>query len=237
MTQHYIGSKQVVAWPETRDGKAGYAVKYPDGYTSWSPQSTFDAAYLQQGHDGSRVTEQMVNAFIVGHESTRLGNHTVVLVRLRNGFTLIEESACVDPANYDQAVGEKYALEKAKKHVWNHLGFLLATARNGVDVSPQRAPTDNDIEAAARFDFGAALARLKTGTRIARAGWNGKGQFVYLVPAASYPVQTGAAKAHFGEGSLVPYNAYLALKGVDDTVSTWVPSVTDCLAEDWHVVE
>ncbi|HDR9100043.1 TPA: DUF2829 domain-containing protein [Burkholderia vietnamiensis] len=103
--------------------------------------------------------------------------------------------------------------------------------------APTRAPTDNDIEAAACSDFGAALAWLKTGARVARAGWNGKGQFVYLVPAASYPVQTGAAKAHFGESSLVPYNAYLALKGVDDTVSTWVPSVTDCLAEDWHVVE
>ena len=61
--------------------------------------------------------------------------------------------------------------------------------------------------------------------------------FVYHVPAASYPVQTGAAKAHFGEGSMVPYNAYLALKGVNDTVSTWVPSVTDCLAEDWYVIE
>lgn len=135
MTQHYIGSKQVLAWPEERDGKPGYAVKYPDGYTSWSPKETFEAAYLPQGHDGSRITEQMVNDFIVSHESTRLGNHTVVLVRLRNGFTLIEESACVDPANYDQAIGEKYALEKAKKHVWNHLGFLLATARNGINVA------------------------------------------------------------------------------------------------------
>lgn len=135
MTQHYIGSKQIVAWEEDRDGKPGYAVKYPDGYISWSPRETFEAAYLPQGHDGSRVTEQMVNDFIVGHESTRLGNHTVVLVRLRNGFTLIEESACVDPANYDQAIGEKYALEKAKKHVWNHLGFLLATARNGINVA------------------------------------------------------------------------------------------------------
>jgi hypothetical protein len=54
------------------------------------------------------------------------------LVKLRNGFTLIEESACVDPANYDHAIGEMLALAKAKKNVWNHLGFLLATARNGV---------------------------------------------------------------------------------------------------------
>lgn len=86
------------------------------------------------------------------------------------------------------------------------------------------------------FDFGDALLRLKSGMRVARAGWNGKGMFVYLVPPASYPVQTGAAKAHFGEGSLVPYNAYLAIKNVDDTVSTWVPSVNDCLSEDWYVL-
>lgn len=132
MTQHYIGSKQIVAWPEWRDGKPGFAVKYPDGYVSWSPAETFEAAYLPQGHDGSRITQQMVDDFIVGHESTRLGNHTVVLVKLRNGFTLITESACVDPANYDQAIGEQYALAKAKQQIWNQLGFLLATARNGI---------------------------------------------------------------------------------------------------------
>lgn len=85
--------------------------------------------------------------------------------------------------------------------------------------------------------FGDALVELKDGNRLERRGWNGKGMFVYLVPAASYPVQTGAAKAHFGEGSMVPYNAYFAIKNVNDTVSTWVPSVNDCLAEDWQVVE
>ena len=86
------------------------------------------------------------------------------------------------------------------------------------------------------FDFGVALTHLKQGSRIVRKGWNGKGMFVYLVPAASYPVQTGAAKAYFGEGSMVPYNAYMAIKNVDGTVSTWVPSVNDCLAEDWYAL-
>lgn len=132
MTQHYIGTKQILAWEADRDGQPGYSVKYPDGYVSWSPKDVFESAYLPQGHDGTRINEQMVNEFIVGHESTRLGNHTVVLVKLRNGFTLIEESACVDPANYDHAIGESFALAKAKKQVWNHLGFLLATARKGV---------------------------------------------------------------------------------------------------------
>ena len=85
--------------------------------------------------------------------------------------------------------------------------------------------------------FGLAIEALKAGHKVARAGWNGKGMFVYYVPANSYPVQTGAAKSHFGDGSMVPYNAYMAIKNVDNTVSTWVPSVNDCLSEDWRIVE
>jgi hypothetical protein len=30
----------------------GYAVKYPDGYVSWSPKAVFEAAYLPMGHVG-----------------------------------------------------------------------------------------------------------------------------------------------------------------------------------------
>lgn len=85
--------------------------------------------------------------------------------------------------------------------------------------------------------FGQALEALKIGKRVAREGWNGKGMFAYLVPANSYPVQTGAAAAHFGKGSMVPYRAYLALKTVDDDVATWAPSCSDVLAEDWTVLE
>ena len=85
--------------------------------------------------------------------------------------------------------------------------------------------------------FGLALEALKLGQRVARAGWNGAGQFVYLVPAASYPAQTGAAKAHFGAGALVPYRAYLALKTAQGDIATWAPSCSDALAEDWQIVE
>ena len=41
----YIGTKIVLAWPEFKDGHSGYAVKYEDGYTSWSPAATFQRAY------------------------------------------------------------------------------------------------------------------------------------------------------------------------------------------------
>ena len=81
--------------------------------------------------------------------------------------------------------------------------------------------------------FGLALEALKLGQKVARAGWNGKGMFVYLVPANNYPAQTGAAKEYFGQGAMVPYNAYMAIKNVNETVSTWAPGINDCLAEDW----
>lgn len=85
--------------------------------------------------------------------------------------------------------------------------------------------------------FGLAIEALKHGAKVARPGWNGKGMFIYFVPPASYPAQTGVAKRHFGERAMVPYNGYLAIKNVNDTVSTWVPSINDTLAEDWTIVE
>ena len=45
MTQCYIGTKIVAAWREDKDGEPGYAVRYVDGYQSWSPKATFEANY------------------------------------------------------------------------------------------------------------------------------------------------------------------------------------------------
>lgn len=84
------------------------------------------------------------------------------------------------------------------------------------------------------MNFGLALEALKEGKAVSRSGWNGKGMFVYYVPAGAYPARTGVAKDYYGD-ALVPYNPYFAIKNVDDSVSTWVPSVNDCLADDWAI--
>lgn len=114
---------------------------------------------------------------------------------------------------------------------------------NWVDQLLFRKPEVRIIEEGANIsklldmNFGEALEALKAGKRVQRKGWNGKGMFIYLVPENKYPAQTGAAKAFFGENALVPYNAYFAIKNVNETVSTWVPSVNDCLADDWSVID
>jgi len=83
-------------------------------------------------------------------------------------------------------------------------------------------------------DFGWALKALKRGQAIQRQGWNGKGMFVYHVPAASYPPQTQIAVKAFNGGP-VPYGAYLAIKTAQNNINTWVPSVSDVLADDWQI--
>lgn len=92
------------------------------------------------------------------------------------------------------------------------------------------------IRAQVGHGFETALRAMREGKRVTRAGWNGQGMFAYLVPAASYPVQTGAAKGHFGEASMVPYRAYFALKTAQGDVATWNPSNSDILADDWYVL-
>ncbi len=43
----YVGTKIIQAAPVVKKGKAGYQVKYPDGYMSWSPRETFEQAYRE----------------------------------------------------------------------------------------------------------------------------------------------------------------------------------------------
>jgi hypothetical protein len=86
------------------------------------------------------------------------------------------------------------------------------------------------------IDFGQALKWLKSGKKVSRKGWNGSGMYAYYVPANSYPASTEIAKKEFGE-TLVPYRAYLALKTAQNDVATWNPSTSDCLAEDWFLVD
>ena len=50
---------------------------------------------------------------------------TVCVLTLVNGFVVTGTSACVDPKNFNQAEGEKYAFEKATDEVWKLEGYLL----------------------------------------------------------------------------------------------------------------
>ena len=140
-------------------------------------------------------------------------------------------------ANALKLAGADYRWEEEQSEeqlTGGHWGTQLRNLKPEVVI--EELATIDESAPIINLSFGEALVALEAGKRLQRAGWNGKGMFVYLVPANSYPAQTGAAKAHFGENAMVPYNPYFAIKNVDNTVSTWVPSVNDCLANDWAIL-
>lgn len=282
-------------------------------------QAEVDAALAAR--PAPRVTREQIEASIArvdyhvlpGNAASPGERVTICQITLRNGFDVRGESACVDPRNFDRALGEHYSHEDAFKKLWPLFGFMLAERLHqatmpevaDLDATEQPSPgmmqlyigtkvlrarpmtrgdynslrnwsvpadenpedqgylveyTDGGKPNVAGFEgyvswspaeqfekayhlvgdgmtFGRAVDAMVRGYRVARAGWNGQGMFAYYVPAAAYPVQTGAAVAHFGEGSLVPYRAYLALKTAQGDVATWSPSASDVLADDWRIID
>jgi hypothetical protein len=82
--------------------------------------------------------------------------------------------------------------------------------------------------------FGTAIEFMKDGEKVCRSGWNGKGMFLYLVPANTYETFTQVAKNEFGDE--VEYGAYIAMKTAQGNVVPWLASQIDMLATDWEMI-
>ena len=85
--------------------------------------------------------------------------------------------------------------------------------------------------------FGQAIEALKQGKKVARAGWNGKGMFLFLVPGSTFKVNRAPLLGIYPEGTEVNYCSHIDMKTADDKVVPWLASQTDALAEDWDIVE
>ncbi len=97
---------------------------------------------------------------------------------------------------------------------------------------------DEAYQATDAMSFGHAVEALKAGKKVGRAGWNGKGMFLYYVPANSYPASRNTLNTMAGvfKDDMVLYCAYIAMKTAQDNVVPWLASQTDVLANDWQVV-
>ena len=84
--------------------------------------------------------------------------------------------------------------------------------------------------------FGQAIEAAKSGSKIARAGWNGVGMFAYIVPAASCEMYE-TEEVIFGADYDLKLREHWRLKTAQGDVATWVPSGSDSLANDWCIVE
>lgn len=98
------------------------------------------------------------------------------------------------------------------------------------------------------LNFGAAIEAIKAGRRVSRKGWNGKGMFLFLLPAGTVPtkvIHDPALRAVIEEQ--VGGDTFEALgsirmwttnsEGRWAVLTGWLASQTDMLSEDWEILE
>lgn len=79
----------------------------------------------------NKVTKEGVEAVIAREEYAQWPNSTLTIctLTLRNGFHVTGESACVDPANFDEQLGRDLARKEAFDKACGFEAYLLAEVR------------------------------------------------------------------------------------------------------------
>lgn len=167
-----------------------------------------------------------------------------------SGIPLVQDGEAAPAAPHPYAewmpfqVGQAKAAETEKVDSPNAVTPIPATSSDTSQPTaaptPSASPVDaasNEVGIAKSFDFGVALAYLKTGKRVRRAGWNGKEQFIFLVEGSKFSVNRPPLLGIFAEGTEINYRPHIDLRAADGSVGTWAPSNSDALAEDWEVAE
>lgn len=57
----------------------------------------------------------------------RVPGTTVIIcaITLKNGFTVVGDSACIDPENFDHSIGEQVAYNNAFEKIWQLEGYRI----------------------------------------------------------------------------------------------------------------
>ncbi len=86
------------------------------------------------------------------------------------------------------------------------------------------------------FNFSVALDHIKNGCKVARAGWNGKGMFIFLVPGSQFKVSRPPLLGIYPEGTDINYHAHIDMRTANGQIVPWLCSQTDMLANDWEII-
>lgn len=94
-----------------------------------------------------------------------------------------------------------------------------------------------------RLKFGEALEALKEGKRIAREGWNGKGMFLFLLPAGTVPTKAihdpalrEVIESEVGGETFDALGSIRMFTADKKILTGWLASQSDMLADDWVIL-
>ena len=80
-----------------------------------------------KGLTAARVTPEHLEGVIVSERYHVFSGttFTACLLTLKNGYTVLGESACASPENFNAELGRKIARDNAKNKIWSLEGYLL----------------------------------------------------------------------------------------------------------------
>lgn len=78
------------------------------------------------------------------------------------------------------------------------------------------------------MNFNTALEAVKSGAKIYRAGWNGKGMYLFLIAGDAWGFECDIE----GVDGLKTL-PFVCMKTADNGLVPWLASQTDVLANDW----
>ena len=85
------------------------------------------------------------------------------------------------------------------------------------------------------LSFGEATEKMKSGHKVARGGWNGKGMFLFLIAGDCWYFDTDIDGVEDNDG--IKTLPFICMKTADNKLVPWLASQTDVIAKDWIVVE
>jgi len=90
-------------------------------------ESEIEIEIQEKGLTAPRITPDMIEGAIAQTDFHLFSGSclTVCCLTLRNGFTVVGESACASPENFNAELGQKIARTNAKEKIWMLEGYLL----------------------------------------------------------------------------------------------------------------
>ena len=94
------------------------------------------------------------------------------------------------------------------------------------------------------MNFGEAIQALKDGQLVCREGWNGKGMFIVkqipaevgvsIIPRLQSLPQS-AKNILIQRNQPISYSNQMLIVNEQGKADSWVPSSSDCFADDWEI--
>ena len=90
--------------------------------------------------------------------------------------------------------------------------------------------------------FGTAIQALKRGGRVTREGWNGRGMYLWLMPATKVKAEWChephlKALAEQNGGEIEALGTIRMMTADKKVLTGWLASQSDILAEDWVILD